>query len=694
MLYRTVLFGLLLLSIGFAAACKQAATQPTVTAALPTSTVLGTATAAETKTAVPPPDTANNLPTQTPIQPTQTTMPAILMVEPSVSPTSVYGPDTVFSTSLSMPEQCAATNNSYYLRYRDPVNPSDTFLSPDGNYKVEYVGEEIWLGPQEGPLTQLPFSVSDIGLIANGVRWSPDSRYVVLGSVYGDFPTWLAAADGSGLTPLSSEESPSRFIEWSSDSHYLAVLSFKSWSSEDKQARVVIYTPGENTPPLVIAHDPSVESLTGIGWSGDGLYFAWVAQGNDHTEELRIWSARENQQIFQTEVSYLQYASWSPQGDWLQGNHLHDRAYEQLLLHADGSALFRIPIANRILYPSIWSPDGQAVAILDEDGGQTKLLVLKTDGEVVEDVFVDDLYLNWGEISDLWSAARWLQDGRTFLYVKYQVESDAFLPMLYDSETGTTRPILARGVSLEPPLFTADYRQFFLIHKEGAKVQISVVDVDGGSARILVDEALSAQYLTLSGDGRSLAYAVWRNQGWQIELVDIATGDRQLLQDNLKQVIRLDVDEERDTLLVWWIAADDTKGVSSYFSDGRLFYQSNLPPSYQPLSAEFWSPDGETAVIKLNVNGRSQNEGLVLADPDNQQWIVVRNGLSGLGDPYWSPDSQMFAFTQLVTPLVSKGIDLEIVDLAGNTLWSFAPFSLESPNFYGGINTLEWVACP
>jgi hypothetical protein len=54
----------------------------------------------------------------------------------------------------------------------------------------------------------------------------------------------------------------------------------------------------------------------------------------------------------------------------------------------------------------------------------------------------------------------------------------------------------------------------------------------------------------------------------------------------------------------------------------------------------------------------------------------------------------MFAFTQLVTPLVSKGIDLEIVDLVGNTLWSYSPFPLEFPYNYQGINTLEWVACP
>lgn len=692
MFYRTVLFCLLLLSIGFAVACNQEETKTAVSTPLPTSTVLVTARATETKTAVPPFDTPNNQPTLTQIQPTQTS--TALIIEPSLSPTSVYNPDTIFSTSLSMSEQCAATNNTYYLRYRDPPYTSDTFLSPDGNYKVEYVGEDIWLGPQEGALIQLPFSVTDIGLNANGVRWSPDSRYIVLGSIYGDSPIWLATADGNELTLLSSEEYPNRFVEWSPDSQYLAMLSYESWSSENKRSRVVIYSPREDTPPMVIADDSFIDSLTGIGWSSDSLYFAWVARREDYTEELRIWSARENRQIFQTEVFYLQYASWSPQGDWLQGSHIHDLAYEQFLLRADGSAFFRIPRAESISYLPIWSPNGQALATFDENNNQVKLVVLNTDGELFEDVFVDDRSFGWLETNDLWSMARWLQDGRLFLYVKYQVEDDAFLPMLYDSETGTTRSLVASGVSLELPLFTADYSQFFLIHKVGSEAQIKMVALDGSSEKILVDDALSAQRLTLFGDEGSLAYAVWRNQGWQIELVDIETGQRQLLQDNLKQVLRLDVDEERNTFTIWWIGPDDTKGVSSYFSDGRLFYQSNITPSYRPISADFWSPDGETAVIKLNVNGRSSNEGLVLAYPDNLEWLVVRNGLSGLGDPYWSPDSQLFAFTQLVTPLVSKGIDLEIVDLAGNTLWSYSPFPLETPYSYGGINTLEWVVCP
>lgn len=701
MFYRTVLFCLLLLSIGFAVACNQDEAKTAVSSSLPTSspvptsTILLTAIATETKTAVPPLDTANNQPTQTPIQQTQT--PATLIIEPSSSPTSVYDPDTVFSTSLSMSEQCTATNNTYYLRYRDNRDTSytsDVFLSPDGNYKVEYVDDDIWLGPREGTLTQLPFSVTDIGLISNGVRWSPDSRYVILGSVYGDFPIWLASADGNELTLLSSEEYPNRFAEWSPDGQYLATLSYETWSSENKRSQVVIHSPGRNTPPLIIADDTFIDSLTSIGWSSDSLYFAWVASMEDHTEALHIWSAREKRQIFQTEVSYLRYASWSPQGDWLQGSHLHDLAHEQILLRADGSAFFRIPIANSIFYPPIWSPDGQAFATLDENTNQVKLFVMNIDGQVFEDVFVDDRSFGWRETSDIWSMSQWRQDGRVFLYIKHQAEDDAFQLMLYDSEIGVARPLLPGGVSLEPPVFMADYSHVFLVHKIGSDAWIKMVAIDGSSEKILADDALSAEHLTLFDDERYLAYVVWRNQGWQIELVDIETGHRQLLQDNLKQVLRMEVDEERDTIIIWWIGQDDTKGVSSYFSDGRLFYESNITPSHWPISAEFWSPNGETALLKLNVNGRSSNEGLVLAYPDNSEWIVVRNGLSGLGDPYWSPDSQMFAFTQLVTPLVSKGIDLEIVDLAGNTLWSYAPFSLETPNYYGGLNTLEWVTCP
>jgi Tol biopolymer transport system component len=686
MFNRTILLFLFLLVIVRVTACsQQEETKTAVPSLTPTKSI--TALPIETKTNIPQPtpnaDPTVMLPTVNSQQmPTQLPQPAT--VNPP-TPTSVYNSDTIFSTSLSMLEQCVATDNTYYLRYRENNDVSKFFQSPDNNYRLEYKDDAIWLGPLDGSLIQLPISMTNTSLSSGNIRWSPDSQYVALLNRFGEYPLWLASTDGRELTLLSPEDYNVNFVAWSPDSQYLAWVNYEA--SLNSNYQIVIQLPEANIPPLFIANDPSIRRLTGIGWSFDGLYFAWMVEKEDRTEELRIWSAREKRQIYQTEVSQLRYASWSPQDQWLQGRHINDLAYEHILLSADGSNFFRVPTADHIFSPPIWSPDGQALATLDvELYNRVNIIVVNTDGHVFEDNLIDKYALG-RETSKIWSMTRWLQGGRSFLYVKYQVEDDTYLPMIYDHETGTARPLLSTGIVLEPPAFTTDYSQVFLVHQIGSDAWIKAVAIDRSSERILVDDALSVEKLTLFDDDRRLAYAVWRKQGWQIELVDTETGQRQLLQNNLKQVLSMTFNEESDTIIIWWLGQDDSTGVSSYFSDGRLFYQLEIEVSYR-IVADFWSPNGETAVIKID------GGGVVLAYSNDRESVIVRSNLAGLGDPYWSPDSQLFAFTQLAVPRISKGIDLEIVDTAGNTLWSYSPFPLEYPSITYGRNTLKWVVCP
>lgn len=708
MFYRTIWLYLFLLAIGYVAACDQEETKTAVPS--PSLINLPTATSMETKTNTPRPthsvDPATALPTETPQQ-TSTPLPQPTAVNPPTEtpvsptktptsfPTSVYNPDTIFSTSLSMSEQCTATNNAYYLRYRENIYVSELFRSPDNNYGLQQIGDSIWLGPLEDALTQLPITATDIGALSPySFRWSPDSRYAALGRSDSRHPLWLASTNGRQLTLLTPEDHGVNFVAWSPDSQYLAWISRESESYGYNDKRVVIQSPDTHVPLISIANNPPIRGFQGIGWSFDSAYFAWIAVKAERSGELRIWSALENRQIYQTEVGQLYGASWSPQGHWLQGRHkINDQTHEHILLNADGSEFFRAPTTYFFSFPPvspIWAPNGHALAVLDgqTSSNYTKIIVMSANGHIFEDILIDKRFIG-RDVRKTWSTIHWLQDDYTLFYVKHQVEDDTYPVMLYDSEMGAARPLLPTGISLEPPALTTDYSQVFLVHQVGSDAWIKAVAIDGSSERILVNDALSAEQLTLFNDDRHLVYAIWRNQGWQIELVDVETGQRQLLQDNLKQVRSIVFNEESDTITIWWLGQDDTIGASSYSSDGRLFYQSEIMFSWRTTAAEFWAPDGETAVIKLD---GGNGEAVVLAYPDNRESVVVRNGLSGLGDPYWSPDSQIFAFTQLVTPLVSKGIDLEIVDTVGNTLWSFSPFSLNYRGF--GQNTLEWVACP
>ncbi len=589
-----------------------------------------------------------------------------------------------------MSEQCTATNNTYYLRRRENIR-TEIFRSPDNTYGLQQIGDSILLGPLEGTLTPLPIAATDIGILSPYTfHWSPDSRYVALGGGYGrggGQPLWLALTDGRQLTLLTPEDHGASFVAWSPDSQYLAWISREPEYNGYDNERVVIQSPDTHVPLISIADSPPIHIFKGIGWSFNGAYFAWIAVRTDQSEELNIWSVQENRQSFKSAmIDWSRVVGWSPGANWLAGQ----IGNKYVLLSADGTEFLRFPtnLLTTAIH-SIWSPDGNALAFLGyDDVYNEKLTVINSNGQMFEDTIADkDTWLNLATVTP-W--IHWLPNGHTLFYVKYLPVNDTYLPMLYDSESGLARPLLSSGESLLPPIFSANYSKAFLVHQDGSEVWIKSIDIDSGSEKILVDDALSAEQLTLFNDDRHLVYAIWRNQGWQIELADVETGQRQLLQDNLKQVRNVIFNEKSDTITVWWMRQDNTMGVSSYSSDGRLFYQSEIEYTYRATAAEFWSPNGETAVIKLD--GGSE-EVVVVAYPDNRESVVVRNGLSGLGDPYWSPDSQLFAFTQIVTPLVSKGIDLEIVDTAGNTLWSYSPFPLDYGPTYGK-NTLEWVVCP
>jgi len=84
-----------------------------------------------------------------------------------------------------------------------------------------------------------------------------------------------------------------------------------------------------------------------------------------------------------------------------------------------------------------------------------------------------------------------------------------------------------------------------------------------------------------------------------------------------------------------------------------------------------WSPDGSTAALKV---ARDEGESLLLVFMDGRLTITLRSGLSGLGDPLWSPDSSMLAFTQSIG---STPVELEVVAIDGRSIWTFSPFPLE-----------------
>ncbi|MFN8376770.1 MAG: hypothetical protein U0694_28345 [Anaerolineae bacterium] len=156
----------------------------------------------------------------------------------------------------------------------------------------------------------------------------------------------------------------------------------------------------------------------------------------------------------------------------------------------------------------------------------------------------------------------------------------------------------------------------------------------------------------------------------------------------------------RFTLILWnqnalTTLADDLTLPPFYAPDGShiALYDGNSVDLFNPAEASrslwvenigrletvIWSPDGNAAALKV---ARDEGESLLLAFVGGRSTITLRDGLSGLGDPLWSPDSSMLAFTQSVSSLP---VELEVAAIDGSSIWTFSSFPLAW--------TLHWYPC-
>jgi Tol biopolymer transport system component len=127
----------------------------------------------------------------------------------------------------------------------------------------------------------------------------------------------------------------------------------------------------------------------------------------------------------------------------------------------------------------------------------------------------------------------------------------------------------------------------------------------------------------------------------------------------LQEVWKVDLDPTNTLYRLWWTQWNGSRGMTAYNSAGHIQYQFRIGdplPNPQALRMVI-APNGATAAIKLGWERR--NEMLQLARGDGSWSPVIVSDLKGLGDPVWSPDSRLVAFT-----------------LAKNTAAQFSPILL------------------
>lgn len=488
-----------------------------------------------------------------------------------------------------------------------------TWAGSDGKTRVG-VSEVSPTGHSEEMRQQLGDAVSFM-------RWSPDGRYFVYwGLNAGGVFVWsLADQRGYELPPTHGHLAD---LQWSPDGNWLAYLG-----SSNNVAWITLATPGGPAYTHELGTDYSTSEL--FRWSPDSRRV--VLQ---HVRDWPVWWLSD----FGIDGSaHLGFDRTAQRGDEIAGAMVTWSADSHSLTYARGQPEFRPrrwdlmsyrpeenqseALATGLLYRAEPVPPGSgqrlAVAWRDPssaDSGQ--LAVMDADG-------ANRVTLVGG--ADDMGAPYWSPDGR-------------YVAAVWATGQGDQRVV-----------------RLTWARADGS----GAITVDGGFW-----DVRDLQWL----DGL-LAYVIWRGdaQGqptFDAEAADLETGQRRMLIEHVAQISLFDYDAVTQRLQFWW-RVENPPAVGADVIDSRANrVQRYRVPTDEPLSIEgsltrspyilsiapgspglFPAPDGGVAALKFGPIG---DESLYLAFADGSWAREVRSGLSGLGDPLWSPDGARLAFTQSV----------------------------------------------
>jgi Tol biopolymer transport system component len=600
-----------------------------------------------------------------------------------------------------LPDNCAALGGTYRLRYSTTNGgpPTDARIaSPDGQATVfRHNGQVFFQSVGEKPLL-LGDEPVDRGL-GEVVFWSPDGRRAAY--IQANDADLVVAGEGLPPKTLARLTYPQAFIGWSPDGRYVAV-----YREFPTSMNLIAVETGK------VTYGTGNLNLVGQAWSPDSQWLAMIWRDDDFASRMGI---------NQMNAQYVQFIL--------------------SLVRADGSGEVRFPLLKKSDVwgaEFVWSPDSRHVAVRYranlEGIGQWGVFFIGAygvDGSHLPapDFKLDDpkeekLPFRWSADSGLLSFTEQIaapDDSISYTLMAYQPSTNALKPLAQAMERGPFYPATGNRVA------------FYTV--QGGRKSITISDYDGANPVRLVDNAddsgnadwspggewaaavwatgkvddparrvrlswmhpdgtarhdLEADFkdvhdLRWLKEGR-LAYIAWRGAaGNSIEVVDTASGERRVIAAGLKEVVDFTYNPDVNQLSFWYEDETGDLGKTAYQADGTLAYRFTIPNGLGHPRKEFWSPDGKVAAVKIGSDWSKpvRDEELVLVYTDGRPPLVLRDNLYGLGDPLWSPDGTLLAYTWADQQF--RSVTMDVVATDGKTLWTSASYPIWQPS--------EWERC-
>ncbi|MCE7947602.1 MAG: hypothetical protein DYG88_09260 [Chloroflexi bacterium CFX4] len=581
--------------------------------------------------------------------------------------------------------------------YSPPSQPPPDDLSPNGRYQlVRHYDEQgalrLELLTRDG---SAPLRLLQAGM-HGWVRtfWAPNSRWLAalwqtsVGEMY------LSVADilsehGQFITyPANTYEN----VGWSPNSQYLWVKTgapnLLIWSAESVML-------GESSLP-------SAPYGTDPVFSHAGDKFAYLISYDNQTFEAVI--ATPQGVLHHISIGILgwqrQPLSWSP----------HDRhiayAYEQfpreqiMVVDADGGVHSVALVAQRgdsLSQPLFhWSADGESIFYLQDEGESPLLwhwvgyrILARQHMPIVPNLATRPHFSprNVGQMVAVW----WDEQGKR----------SAALMNLDGSERVA---FFENADDAGNPYWSPDGKFAALVWGTGTgaarRTRLTWVNAETGAGQTLSEGLWDARDLRWLGSSEGLFFVAERGgtdgkPTYSAEYLSPGTGAHHVLAAD-KEAIGTVLWQGSD-LQFWW-RTGKTLGVERYAPNGEVIFRYaieddgstsilsniNIQESGSAVvmgiyPQVFPAPNANYAALKV---GNWGDEKLYLVRQDGT-WQVVRDGLSGLGDPLWSADGARLAFTQSVK---RAAVTLEIVNANGTLI-------RRVEGYRGIFFRLQWTRC-
>lgn len=194
--------------------------------------------------------------------------------------------------------------------------------------------------------------------------------------------------------------------------------------------------------------------------------------------------------------------------------------YELQVADVDGHNAFTVARSPEAIISPAWSPDGSRIAYVSFEDKKPVIYIQN---------LVDGTRRTLARFKGSNSAPAWSPDGRHLAIV---LSKDATSQIYLIPAAGGEPQRFTRGGALDTePVFSPDGKWLYFTSDRGGSPQIYRAPLDGGVPQRVTFEGSYNVSPVLSPDGRSLAYIQRREGRYLVAVMDLATGQTQVLSD-------------------------------------------------------------------------------------------------------------------------------------------------------------------